>query len=437
MHAFDLRLDHDYEAHGTWWLPENSANRVPGRVTYSVDGGIELECHGSLLEGRPWDHEAVTIHGELQYDGPATLFGAIGNWDFGATIQLQTFVSRTAVIGMHAASPDADVRSLAVLADNFNEWLSSGPFDTADRSHGDDPRVTRFQYEVNTEPLGPWRIDSINSSAHVGMMLSQRGVGHSTTLVCERFTQFVSPDSLSLREALRIATGFELLLTLLTGGVSLLQSVKLRPPSDHVTSADVHCLVSRPRNERRKRLFNRQLMPATFDALGEAFPAILDRWFSVYGKYAPVIRLLAHSLFSAEGRFLEEQFLTVAQAVEGYCRISQGDKYLEDGQFEPIRKALLASVPLDLPHRFRELAATRIGWMNDYSLSDRLLALYEKREWLGTFLVTRENPEPSRTTWETFVREVTKIRNSLTHVESTKDLQIDLRTIWRLRAVLL
>lgn len=178
-------------------------------------------------------------------------------------------------------------------------------------------------------------------------------------------------------------------------------------------------------------------MPAPFEQVSSRLAEVFNKWFEVCEKYSPVTRLLSVSLFKGGSPFLESRFLTVAQAIEGYCRMENNETLIERDAFLPIKKALRKFIPKEVQHRFRRAAIGRIGRMNELTLRHRIVSLFERNDSLKWFLSRGEEREPSFSDIETFARDVVNTRNGLTHVESgSKPPKVSYPIFWTLRSVL-
>jgi len=187
-----------------------------------------------------------------------------------------------------------------------------------------------------------------------------------------------------------------------------------------------------------ERMFSRVLMPAKYEDIRENLGEIFERWDAVCEQYSPVTKLLRSSFFQPGPSFIEDRFLTIAQAIEGFCRINAKERLLDDELFYPIRDDLLSRIPPDCPSGFLELSKLRINALNEYSLRDRLRSLFTRHTWLKAFLTGPKHEEPNESDVDKFIGRVVSTRNKLTHVESGKgrEIKVDYTTYWQLRAVL-
>lgn len=438
---FDLNFTKDYERAGEWWSPLDPSHRVPGRLRYSPETGINIECSGQLLRAPgQFFAESEIVHGEIEYGDPGdpvTLFHASGA--FVGAGKTQVVSAGSMLIGKHVESFDAPVTGVNLMLENLNDWISSGPFNYGSAKYASEEKpVIRYFFEVDMEQREPWHVPYHHAKVSIGKSIGQGGQGHSITLTQEQHIRMDFDSPVTLNLALQIIHKFELLLSLLAGWPSLIQAITFAYV-DSGQPRQMNYVFNRTAKSTGDRMFARQFMPAPFETIHEQLGTIVDRWFALCDTYAPVIKLLKASLFQPGPSFLEDRFLTVAQAIEGYCRISRSEHFLSDVQFSPIREKLLNDLPADLPARLLELAKGRISGLNEYSLKDRLASLFDRHEWLRCVLIRRNGDEANSSDIDAFIKSVRDTRNGLTHVESAKrrDITVNYSIYWQLRATLI
>jgi hypothetical protein len=113
-------------------------------------------------------------------------------------------------------------------------------------------------------------------------------------------------------------------------------------------------------------------MPATYEMVRGELTSVLNRWFDVCDRFRPVVRLLAVMLAHSGAEFVENQFLTAAQAIEGYCRIKFSCKYVPVEEFEPVSDEMRKSIPESWNSQLQDRAKNCIGSINEFNFRDRL-----------------------------------------------------------------
>ena len=82
--------------------------------------------------------------------------------------------------------------------------------------------------------------------------------------------------------------------------------------------------------------------------LGSNFAQALVRWFEVYPTVKQSCRL-AISITASEGLWNHVEFLSWMQALEGFHRSVLGGNYVEESDYEAVKKALVDAIPSECP----------------------------------------------------------------------------------------
>jgi hypothetical protein len=435
--AFDLRFDKERTWAGDWWTPDNPTHRVPGRLTYSPETGINIECYAQLLANFGGRAQTVPIlHGEIDHGDSATLFHASGSYV--GSGKTQWISASSMILGTHVESFEAPFSEVKVVLDNLNDWASEGSFNGDATEIANSSGGLRYAYDVQMSPMPSFQIPSLNANFALGKTVGCTGFGHTVTLSEEHNLTLGFQEVVPMRMALEYAERLELFLTLVVGWPSLIKSMSLISSTEPGNRKTVNLLFNRSWKTTATKTFNRTYMPAPLEKIIGQLGEIVGRWFTVTETYAPIIKLLRSSLFLPESAFLEDRFLTIAQAIEGYCRIDKDETFLTDDEFEPIRHAVLEQIPTTSSQRFGELVSGRVSNFNQYGLKDRLVSLFKRNDWLRFVIASLNNPTPNDDAINDFAGKVVKTRNRLTHVESgpSRSRMTDYDTFWQLRAVL-
>jgi hypothetical protein len=302
----------------------------------------------------------------------------------------------------------------------LNDWFSSGPFGFEYDSQGTTHLVDyHFQYDPGTLPV--YQVPEINCELSLGFTSNRTGVGHSVTLSHDVYLLVNPIEEKPLSELITIAHDLELLITLMTGFTSPIYSLALIPPATSERKQEQLYLYSHTLRQFGMKLFHRGDMPANYEFVQPAFTEILNSWFALAHKFAPVIRLLRATLFTPNSPYIENRFLAVAQALEAYCRIAAKETHVPRCEFTKIKKAMRSQIPSNVADDFQELLKHRIGAMNEYSFRDRLLSLFRRHTWLKFILARDKDHVPTDTEVTSFAKQFVEARNSLTHVDAGKD----------------
>ena len=437
MWRYEFRLDQDLESDGDWWLPGAPFPRVPGKLSFSTSTGINLELGISLIpqpELRPSAPQIV--HGEIDHDVPVTLFGAVSGFAFLVGPRNPPVTAEAMLIGGHAVSTDDQIDQINLRIDGLRDWISDGSFKP---TYGNEqPANTKdfdVHFSVRDRADASFCVETIPADISFEFEYEQRGAGHSVTLVEDYIASIRFRNSKSIDEAVTVATDLELLITLLTGSPATIQEFCLGPRTNLVS--EIKSLIyHRTRNARRKRLYHRGFMPANYDWIASDLSDVFDRWFALCKNLRSVLGLLSTSLFQVISSTSEADFLTMAQAIEAYCRIRSRETYLPTDKFVEVSTSLINCIPSDMDSRIRNALKTKIGYMNEYSLKDRLKSLVEKQPWLESVVSFVEEAQERPADVRRIIRSIVDTRNNLTHVDQGRVREVPVGLVFRLQNML-
>lgn len=418
MFAFDLRLDKPYEDLGVWWQSTRPSRKINGRIKYSPENGISLECSDWLVEiGYESWPPPCTLHGELNTFGPTTLFHAAGSSLLLQKIANQTFSASGLLIGSHVTSLDQRYGGVMLKLTQLNDWFSPGPFSYQYDSDGSSHLVD-YQFQNEPDELPPVYIPAIDSYLSIGCVSNQTGSGHFATLSHDVYLLVHAKSERSITELLTIALDLEILITLLSGFPSPIYSLALIPQGTTERKREHLYLYNQSLRRFGTKLFPRTDMPANYETVQSTFAEVLNRWFATARKFDTVIQLLRSTLFTPSSPYIENRFLSISQALEGYCRIAANESHLSRGEFSKIKKTMRGQIPAGISDECKELMKNRIGRMNDYSFRDRLLSLFRRHEWLKFILARGKHDVLTGVDITLFAKQFVDSRNSLTHIEA-------------------
>ncbi len=108
--------------------------------------------------------------------------------------------------------------------------------------------------------------------------------------------------------------------------------------------------------------------------LGISFEDVLKNWFSVCEKIRTPSRL-AVSILSSDKVWLNIEFLSLMQALEGFHRALYPGTYTSDKEYEAVKLKLYEALPTGISEGHKEALKSKIKYGNDISLSRRITEL--------------------------------------------------------------
>jgi hypothetical protein len=177
-------------------------------------------------------------------------------------------------------------------------------------------------------------------------------------------------------------------------------------------------------------------MPANYQLIGPQLRQVFDSWFSLCDKYRPVLGLLSASILQPDMSNAESGFLAMMQAIEAYCRIRSRETYLTAEEFAEVTAGMSKCIPDGTETNVRNSLRGKLGFLNEFSLKDRLRSLVDQNKWLESTLRYSDDPARHAEDTKKFIKDVVDARNSLTHVDTRRHSSIPVGAVWRLRMML-
>ena len=143
---------------------------------------------------------------------------------------------------------------------------------------------------------------------------------------------------------------------------------------------------------------------------------MLNNWFSAYENIGPALNLY-FSVTNGDQKFLENQFLALAQFLETYHRRTSHERLMDDEVF----CGLLEKIMQGCPEEHQEWLTGRLQFGNELSLSQRIKKIITPfKELLGNS--SQRNA---------LIRSIDETRNYLTHYnQSLEDKASTGRALW-------
>lgn len=392
---------------GIWFLPENENNEkehITGNLTFSKDNGCDLSLLGTLDEFKnsDIDHNPEFILG-LTSDGKRiTLYRC---FEYSRTINLPgmetcTYQPLYILIGKHFKNKEElEFYSIKARFKNLDLWLGKFGFKNINFSNNnlliDYQLPSRINFKINDTLNGKI---NFNLSAPLNRNILKATIEQTAELEIE--SQIKKPFS----EILNDLMCFQNFLTLGTFETAYPFSIKLLQDENKKENYEV-VLVYKPsftfsvdeKRHLREFLFS-------YQDLENNFEEIICKWFQLKFKIEPVILLLLDS-FHNKGKFNENRFLNIVQALETYHRRFKKNEVCSEVEHKKMIKEIIDSVDNSNKNWLQE----RLYFSNEPTLHNRLLEL------LNSFSI--ETIDKIIVDKEQFIKDTKNSRNYYTHYD--------------------
>ena len=409
----------DFVIEGHWSRP-GGKHRPAGMLTHA-EGTLELQLLGAFDDAdgphafarHMPEQEPQVIHGESADGTLLTLLNCFyTNWQPGGDLQQEGPVPiRTSklscngmILGAHLERDDEPIFTQSSLAiPSLSAWLDDSPF--AVKMQGvTSVSVAYTMPEKRTFVIPHWgEFQFTPAVTPPSMPYDDVTIKHRTYVDIKP----VAPRNFAW--FVEMAGEIERLFTLLFGRVVQIARNRLRY-SDNATAKDVDAYL--PTDRIAQSQMHRMDFLTTYPTVASWFPQMLESWFCQSSEIRHALDLVFSSL-RRPGRFLETRFIPFVQAVEVYSRAVNPGQIVDKSVYKPIRETLVGSIPTETPAQLREAIVRSLGYANDRSLRERMIALMDG--------MLHETRELFCIDAAEFAKGVVDTRNFLTHYSSDPD----------------
>jgi hypothetical protein len=415
---------------GLWWRSDAPDKKLQGEVGYGPTVGAKVDLFGDINGGFP-QHKPTkrfALHGLTLNNKPVTLFECFvtktkRHIPGGVSCVVE---SNFGIVGTHVAQPsDIQFKAVSVRFTGLRDWTwVSG----IEHKYEQEPAKAVFTYKAPADVV-VGRFGNLTAKLEFSADISP---GPGKQSIEEKCLLKIEAGALAPYSAFeKLFHGFQKFL-----------SFALQRPSyaiEIIGKTDVPRQIIQGRKLYEDHLIIRhlsmrewgreELIPQdtlfTLSELAEPLEDAMGRFFSKRERLQVPIDLYLSTIYHPD-QLLRARFLTLAQAIEAYHRVSMPGKYVDDKTYyKGLMKVLLEAIPRELDLGFRSALENKLKYLHEFSLRKRVEALAQKYATvLGKLLGPAEN----------FASTVSELRNQLIHAESSSDprAEVDWKKQWDL-----
>jgi hypothetical protein len=396
------KMPDSFEYGGLWWLPENPEKPIHGKLTYergkrtilSLDGAFqEEEDFYEVILGDSYG-KRITLINCLRTEFEEIFIEGSGKYE------RSEFVISIFFVGYHfAKKEDIKFTRLHVRYSELEEWLGERPFrfERRENEEGLSEHTLRFTMpkvkEINLEGFkirigygvtqggDRWRKPKFETNAGVSIEVS---------------------DEMHVDEFLSIAYHIKSFLTLGTGNeVSMLTVSGQKEETDGTVEIFYNVSERIP----VEKLFPPPFFPFGYKAISERPKFYLQNWFRIAENIEPTYDLFFGTIYNPY-LYPNNEFLSLAQALESYCSRTFDNNIMPNDLFEELLSQMLEIIS-GIPQEYRLQFEPKVKYgMNRKSLRTKLKELFEKYSDLFKLFVDDRDG---------FIGKVVDTRNYYTH----------------------
>jgi len=403
-----------FEYEGKWWLPDKPEKQISGTLRFTPDEGAILDLIGSfkdikdinkmlkleIILGISSNGKKITLHKCFETKSKISSPGLLTS----------SFRANEIFVGAHfQKSEDIKFRELSIRYSYLDEWVNISGFDI----QYPDKKVVVIKYKL-PEPI------QANIGEDYKVFIDFQAT-YPTHFIVQK------EASIKQRTYVRIEHSAEKsldeywdIMRYIQNFLSLGITEPVYPLTiTGITEANKQIINGRPYNppveiyycseisKVPKTLYPHDML-FTFKDISDRFEIFLKNWFKKANLLKPVYDLYFGTLYNPR-MYLQQQFLSLIQAIEAYHRRKFEGKYLSDNDYEPIYEKFKEFInKLAIEPSFKEALKSKLNYGNEYSLRKRLKDLFEKyKEVVDDFIKDKD----------IFVNKVVYTRNYLTHYD--------------------
>ncbi len=420
-----MRLEEKYVKTGYFWIPGSEDKKIPGTLTISDGGGVELEIVGHFnesIESLNGDDDLSRVIGHVEKDGLVTLddcFYSNKNISFGGISKSKVRVGRVLSGVAYDKGEVVTFNTLSFSVDCLDEWVGISGINV-DSDWG-----------KKTATISYCPPESIIYSLSNGMQLE----------ICFAYTLPGFPNTTEAKitqrayfklksEALRSLNDFTEMAYKLTNFMCFAIDATVTLKNLSATSSEIQRQISdgesypvpvqiyypsipfseeSPNKSRHQMLF-------TYGVIRSSAQEVFNCWINAYEVMSPALSLYFSTKVGAQ-KYLDGKFLALAQGLETYHRRTSDEKLMDSSEFD----LLVSTVIQGCPDGQLSWLKGRLMHGNEINLGKRLKRIIEPfKSRLGS------SGERSK-----LLRRIVDTRNYLTHYDdSLKDSAADGRDLW-------
>lgn len=420
-----MRIDEEFIRTGYFWLPEKEDRKIPGTLSISDGGHIELEVVGLFdesIESLNGYDDLSRIIGHVEKDGLVTLdscFYTKKNISFGGISKSKVYVNR--VLSGVAYDKDESVtfNSLSFSVDCFDEWVGISGINV----NSDWKNKTAI---ITYNPL-----QNISYQLDNGMQLeicfayTLPGLPNTNEakITQRAYFKLTSEDLKPLNEFTEMAYKLTNLMCFAIDATVTLRNLfvtsseiqrevgegKKHPIPIGVYYPSIPFSEKAPNKSWHQMLFN-------YGAIKSNAQDVFNNWINAYEIIAPALSLYFSTKIDAQ-KYLDGKFLALVQGLETYHRRTSDEKLMDSSEFD----LLVSTLVEKCPEKHLEWLNGRLMHGNEINLGKRLKRIIEPfKDRLGS------SKERSK-----LLRKIVDTRNYLTHYnEDLKNSSAQGRELW-------
>ena len=408
-----MRIKKEVERSGLFWLPAEPKRKVPGTLSITDGGGIELKLLGTL---GPFYERIERILGKIEWEGDVTLDDCLCTSKQSSHGVEESLIRVNMVFTGLAYSEDESPSfdSLIFSVEGIDEWVGISGI-MADTEVAKGIKTISFQQpadiainlengmclSITFDCEFPFDLSVISDD---GKPFSETYFATEATIHQKTYFKLVSQDVCKLVDFTSVAAKIKNLLCI---GIGQIVSF------DRVWAiSDNHRVNVYFRNQPHTKdepFIDWDLLIFGLKDMGTDAERRINTWIRVYEKFAPALNLFF--LTQTESHVnTEDKFLSLVQGLEAFHRQISDEKQMREAEFRNLADILIKACP----DGKQTWLIDRLRYGNELSLRQRIKRIIEpNHKMIGSKKARNE-----------LIDRIVNTRNYLTHYDSALEPRV-------------
>lgn len=363
-------LSDSFEYEGLWWLPENSDDQVPGKVTFSPNNGVYLELLGSFGSVETIEYKApfqkkiilgITTDGKL-----CTLLdnNRVSWRDSTPGIYTQSVKSQYAFFGHHFFSEeDITFSSFGISFEHLEEWIGKSPFNVEVINDKGNLKGYKIDFVV-PEPI-EFPINYRNGTIRIASAFdNNQNRLKSFSVTNEAFILFRAESEQSLKWFNKLFFDIERLLMLLMGEITYPRRIQgyLKKKADDNWD-NIVVIFKTPYGRTQSPSISHFEMLLPLAEISSNLQAIFEDWLINANVLRSTYDMFFAQYFKPE-IYLETKFLNLMRALESFHRSTKQGKFTLRKRIGELFKGLSDGLKELVTEDEKEFTDKVVEWRN-------------------------------------------------------------------------
>jgi ApeA N-terminal domain 1 len=409
-----VRIKEEFKKSGYFWLPSAREKKLPGTLSISDGGNIELEVIGLFDESPNGILNALNgnfdglerIVGRIESDGYVTLDGCLYRQNNSSSNGMQkSLIHANKVFSgvEYVENESVSFNTFHFSVEGIEEWVDISGIE------GIDQTLTYFLPENIALNLNNDMQLLITFFIEVNRRTTEAKVTQKT------YFKLVSTEERDLNDFISVASKITTLLCFALDETVSIKHITATSDSlcqdmDDGKSRSVPIKIYYPSNLYSKdepKIYHNQML-FSYKQIQDDAEKIINKWIDAYDEIAPALNLYFATKTGGQ-KYLEGKFLALAQGLETYHRRTSDDKLMDEVEF----KGFVENIVHQCPEEYKDLLKGKLKYGNEISLAKRIKSIIEPfKDLIGTCKERKKT-----------IRSIVDTRNYLTHYdESLKTL---------------